>query len=60
MPLKARDFIPPLIFLGIALYFAIEWQVIATVILVWFGLVIIEYLVSRKNPSRNNKQDSTP
>ena len=60
MPLKARDFIPPLIFLGIALYFAIEWQVIATVIIVWFGLVFIEYLVSRKNPSRNNKQDSTP
>lgn len=48
MPLEARDFIPPLIFLGIALYFAIEWQVIATVIIVWFGLVFIEYLVSRK------------
>lgn len=35
-----------------ALYFAIEWQVIATVIIVWFGLVFIEYLVSRKKPKQ--------
>lgn len=38
-----RNIVPPILFLVVALVFGAEWQVLATILVVWFGITYLFY-----------------